>query len=114
LERKNKMVQRTANTVTNRDLYDAINGLRSEFGGAIQRLDDKFTTLEAGRLTRAEGNINDLRVEVQKMINSVDGKIDGVRQSGATLNAKAVIVGSIILVILTGLAESVFTKVVLK
>lgn len=48
--------------VTNRDLYESINSLRSEFGGAIQRLDDKFMTMEAGRLARAEVAINKLEV----------------------------------------------------
>lgn len=49
-------------SVTNRDLYDAINGLRVEVTGQVQRLDDKFSQLEAGRLTRAEQAIGSLQV----------------------------------------------------
>lgn len=58
-----------SDVVTNRDLYEAMKDLRGEmFSGrqetqaAIQRLDDKFMTMEAGRLTRAEGSINKLEL----------------------------------------------------
>lgn len=51
-----------SDNVTNRDLYNAIRDLRSEFTGSIQRLDDKFMQMEAGRLTRAENAINKLEV----------------------------------------------------
>ena len=98
----------SGNGVTNRDLYDAVNGLRTELGGAVQRLDDKFTSLEAGRLTRAEGNISDLRIEIQKMLNSVDAKIDSVKQAGGTLSTKFTIIwslaGAIIVAVVTAAA----------
>lgn len=87
--------------VTNRDLYEAIGELRGEFTGAIQRLDDKFMALEAGRLTRLESRIRDFEVsQAQK-----DGKIN---QTQAVLSTKVLIIFGIANIILIGLTEAIF------
>jgi hypothetical protein len=107
--------------ITNADIYDRLDRLRIE---VTKRIDDtskehkselgdlrrQFETLEAGRLTRAEGNINSLGLDLQKAINTINSKIDGVSASGGTLSAKATIVGSIILVILTAFASALFYR----
>lgn len=61
-------------SITNEKVYDLVNSLRLEIkqdilnmGVALTeshgRLEKKFDELEAGRLTRAEGNINRLQVQ---------------------------------------------------
>lgn len=93
----------TNGQVSNRDLYDAVNGVRSELGGAIQRLDDKFTTLEAGRLTRAEANINDLRIELLKAT-------DALKQNQATISLKFVAIQTIGYILLFVILQAVTNK----
>lgn len=111
--------------VTNQDIYDRLDRLRIE---VTKRIDDtskdhkseladlrrQFETLEAGRLTRAEGNISELRLEIQKMINTIDTKIDAVKQSGGTLSAKFAIIGSITLIILSGFSAALFYRWIVK
>lgn len=59
--------------ISNGDLYDQLtrmrvelsaqaNQNRAELKGDVLRLESKFDTLEAGRLTRAESNISSLQV----------------------------------------------------
>lgn len=50
--------------ITNDRLYDALNDMRLELKQDIGDLRRQFETLEAGRLTRAEGHIQDLRIEL--------------------------------------------------
>lgn len=75
--------------VSNENLFDRMESMRLELKQDIiaavasvaqnqGRLEAKFDTLEAGRLTRAEANITDLRVLLQKFEGKVDtseGKI---------------------------------------
>ena len=98
--------------VTNDKIYDLINSTRLELKGDIGNLQQQFTTLEAGRLTRAEGNINALGLDLQKAINTLNQKVDGVKTSGSVLNTKAAIIGSIFLVIFTAFASAMFYKLI--
>lgn len=41
-------------TVTNKELYDAVDGMRKELKVDILRVETKFDTMEAGRLSRLE------------------------------------------------------------
>ena len=111
--------------ITNADIYDRLDRLRVE---VTRRIDDtsrehkselgdlrrQFETLEAGRLTRAEANIQDIRIDIQKMVNSIDSKIDTVKQAGGILSGKATIIGTIIVIILSGLSAAVFYRLVVK
>lgn len=92
-----------AENVTNRDLYDALENQRKEFLGAVQRLDDKFMQLEAGRLTRAEGNITDLRVDIQKLLTQINASIDKTKVSQAAWSGKLVILGVLGMAILAAI-----------
>lgn len=99
-------------SITNDKLYDAINSTRLELKGDIRDLRSQFDNLEAGRLTRAEGNINDLRVELQKAINTFTGSLDAVRQSGSVFSAKIAVVGALVTILLSGLSAAVFYKLI--
>lgn len=100
--------------VSNDKIYDLINNTRLELKGDIGSLRNQFDNLEAGRLTRAEGNINELRVELQKAINTINNSIDSVKQAGGTLSAKAAIIGSITIIILTGASAAIFYRLVVQ
>lgn len=104
----------TVRPITNDKLYDAINSTRLELKGDITDLRRQFDSLEAGRLTRAEGNINELRVELQKAINTINNSIDTVKQQGGNLSAKAAIIGTIIVIIFTGFVSALFYKLIVK
>lgn len=104
----------TPKSITNDRLYEAINSTRLELKGDIKDLRGQFDNLEAGRLTRAEGNINDLRVELQKAINSINTSIDSVRQSGSNLSAKMVVIGALATVLLSGLSAAIFYAWIVK
>lgn len=86
-------------SITNDKLYELVNStrleLKSDIVNAVStvsqnqgRLEKKFDDLEAGRLTRAEGNITDLRVKLQ----SFEGKT-GVKE--ATISTRIAIIWSI-------------------
>lgn len=49
--------------ISNDKLYDLVDRTRLELKGDIIRLETKFDTLEAGRLTRAEADISKLQVK---------------------------------------------------
>ena len=49
--------------VSNDKIYDLVNSARLEIKGDVLRLEAKFDALEAGRLTRAEGDISRLQVK---------------------------------------------------
>jgi hypothetical protein len=100
--------------ITNDRLYEAINSTRLELKGDITDLRRQFDTLEAGRLTRAEGNISELRVELQKAINGFNAGIDSVKQTGSTLNGKIVVVGSLLTILLSGLSAALFYRWIVK
>lgn len=96
--------------ITNDKLYDALTGMRLELKSDITRLESKFDTLEAGRLTRAEGHINDLRLELQKAITTFTTDNDANKVVQASLSTKFVIIGAIGSAILLGVAQALFTK----
>ncbi len=48
--------------VSNQNIYELIDRSRLELKGDLLRLENKFDSLEAGRLTRAEGAISKLEV----------------------------------------------------
>lgn len=110
--------------VTNQDIYDRLDRLRLEVTKRIEdtsreqknELTDlrrQFENLETGRLTRAESNLNILGLDLQKAITTLNGKIDGVSATGGSLSARATVVGSIILVILTGFASAFFYRILI-
>lgn len=101
-------------SITNDKLYDAINSTRLELKGDIRDLRGQFDTLEAGRLTRAEGNINDLRVELQKAINSINSSIDSVKESGSNYNGKIAVVGALVTILLSGLSAAIFYRLIVQ
>jgi hypothetical protein len=100
--------------ITNDRLYEAINSTRLELKGDITDLRRQFETLEAGRLTRAEGNINQLGLDLQKTVNNLNASIEDVKQQGGNLSAKAAIIGTIIVIILTGFSAALFYKLIVK
>jgi hypothetical protein len=51
-----------ANGVSNKDLYDSLDRVRIELKTDIVRLEAKFDSLEAGRLTRLESQVNKQQV----------------------------------------------------
>jgi uncharacterized protein with von Willebrand factor type A (vWA) domain len=104
----------TPKTITNDKLYDAINSTRLELKGDIRDLRSQFDNLEAGRLTRAEGNINDLRVELQKAINTFNTSIDTVRTSGSVFNGKIAVVGALATILLSGLSAAIFYRLIVQ
>lgn len=101
---------------TNAGLYDRLDSLRLEVKQDIAvavntvalsqgRLEKKFDDLEAGRLTRAEGNINDLRIEVLKAH-------DKLSQNQAVISTKMMVLWMIASTLtMTGISV-VVTKVV--
>lgn len=100
--------------ITNDKLYDAINSTRLELKGDIKDLRGQFDNLEAGRLTRAEGNINDLRVELQKAINAFNTSIDSVRTTGSVFNGKIAVIGGLATVLLSGLSAAIFYRLIVR
>lgn len=99
------MTNRPNNSVSNRDLYEAIGDLRKEFGGAITRLDDKFMQLEAGRLTALEKRMNDFVIQQAQR----DAKY---QEAQATLSTKFVLAGVIFLVVMTAIVDAVARKLI--
>jgi hypothetical protein len=92
---------------SNGNIYELINEVRLEIKSDIAamhtslannqgRLEKQFQELEAGRLTRAEGNINDIRV------------------NQATATTKLAILGFIAASIVGSIISVVITKLVVK
>lgn len=54
----------SSNTVTIRELYTLIDSVKKDITITIQRLENKFDTMEAGRLTRLEREHADLKAEL--------------------------------------------------
>lgn len=98
--------------ITNANLYDSLNTMRLELKGDIRDLRNQFDTLEAGRLTRAEGNISDLRLELQKAVNLINTTSLKDKEATSSLNAKFVILGVIGTAILYGLAQAIFERLI--
>lgn len=46
--------------VTVRELYTLIDSVKKDVMGTVLRLENKFDTMEAGRLTRLEGRVSEL------------------------------------------------------
>ena len=112
------MAGRTSANGTNAQLNNLRLEIKSDINSAIGavsasqlRLEKKFDDLEAGRLTRAEGNISDLRIEIQKVINQFNSKAAQEKEAVSTLSAKFVItysiIGSIFVAVITALAYRV-------
>ncbi len=81
---------------SNSAIYDRLDSLRLEVKQDISvavntvaqsqgRLEKKFDDLEAGRLTRAEGNIQDLRVQILQ-------QTDNLKTNQAVIGSKIVII----------------------
>jgi hypothetical protein len=104
----------TPKEISNDKIYEAINSTRLELKGDIRDLRGQFDNLEAGRLTRAEGNINELRVELQKAINTINASIDTVKQTGSILSGKTAIVGALLMIVLSGLSAAVFYRFIVQ
>lgn len=84
---------------SNSDLRDRMDALRLEIKADINaaitavannqgRLEKKFDDLEAGRLTRAEANIQDLKIELLKTT-------DTLRTNQAVISTKVVVLWAI-------------------
>lgn len=74
--------------ITNDKIYDLVNSARLELKGDIRDLRNQFDTLEAGRLTRLEGKMNDFEVSQVKR----DGTLS---QTQAIMSTKFLIIWSI-------------------
>lgn len=99
----------TKRDITNANLFDRLDALRLEVKQDIStavntvalsqgRLEEKFDKLEAGRLTRAEGHINDLRIDLIEAQNKLS-------QNQAVMSTKLVVlwaIGSGVLSIIGG------------
>lgn len=105
-----------AKNYTNSDLYDRLDSLRLEVKQDIStavntvamsqgRLEKKFDDLEAGRLTRAEGNINDLRLEVERATNKLG-------QNQAVMSTKIIVIWAIGSALISIITTAVITSVV--
>ncbi len=110
-------------SVTNLDIWDRLERLRIELARQIADtsrdhkaeladLRRQFETLEAGRLTRAEGNIQELRLEVQKVINRFNSALDGSKQVEGTLNLKVAAIYSVIIIIVTAFISALALKAI--
>lgn len=105
--------------VTNAGLYDRLDSLRLEFKQDINvavntvaisqgRLEKKFDDLEAGRLTRAEGYINDLRLQIQNLSNKQTASDRQNQSAEKALSGKFLALGTIALLILSSLSSAFF------
>jgi len=98
----------SSENITNSKIYDLLNAMRLELKGDIRDLRNQFDTLEAGRLTRAEANISDLRIDLQKAINQFNAGLSGdaLRSSKISTTQALVtgILGAIGVALLTALA----------
>lgn len=95
---------------TRLELKADINAARAELLTNTNDLRRQFETLEAGRLTRAEGNINTLGLDLQKAVNQLSTKIDNVKTSGKVLSTKAAVIGGIIVLIITPFLAALFYR----
>lgn len=97
---------------TNAGIYDKLESLRLEVKQDIVtavnsvaisqgRLEKKFDDLEAGRLTRAEGNINDLRLGIQRLT-------DNTSTAERSLSGRFLALGAIGMVILSTFLSALF------
>lgn len=77
--------------------------MRLELKGDIGDLRRQFETLEAGRLTRAEAHINDLRVQLLEQGTKL-------RENQAILSTKVLVLWAIANVMLIAVGEVVIGK----
>ncbi len=92
-------------SVTNRDLYDAVNSARLELKADVADLRRQFETLEAGRLTRLEAKMNDFEIAQTKRDSSID-------RNQAVLSTKFIIISGIGVVLLTAIANAIFLRLI--
>ena len=89
--------------VTNDKIYDLLNAMRLELKGDIRDLRQQFDTLEAGRLTRLEGQVRDIQIQDVKD----QAKL---REGQAVISTKVVILFTIGYTILTAILTGIFTR----
>lgn len=92
-------------SITNDKLYDSLNSMRLELKGDIRDLRNQFDTLEAGRLTRLESKMADFEVGQARRDSQM-------KENQATLSTKFVVLGTIGLAILYGLANALALKLI--
>lgn len=102
VEKENNKVP--SKPITNDRIYELVNSVRLELKGDIRDLRDQFDILEAGRLTRLEGKMNEFEVSQVK-------KDATLSQNQAVLSTKFVIIGFIAVTLITGLASAFWAKV---
>lgn len=102
--------------ISNADIYDRLERLRIE---VTKRIDDtsrehkielgdlrrQFETLEAGRLTRLEGKMTDFEISQVKRDSLIS-------TNQAVLSTKVMVIITIAIFVLTGLAQAFWTKVI--
>jgi hypothetical protein len=101
---------------SNAGIYDRLDSLRLEVKQDISvavntvamsqgRLEKKFDELEAGRLTRAEANIQDLRISLLK-------SSDSQKTSQAVLSTKFVLLWGILMLALSVLGGALAARII--
>lgn len=66
------------NGISASKVYDLIDDMRKELSAQIQRVESKFDTLEAGRLTRLERDFSVLSADMQPIKKLIYGLIGTV------------------------------------
>lgn len=94
-----------AGSVTNDKIYELVNSARLELKSDIGDLRRQFETLEAGRLTRLEAQMNQFEISQVK-------KDSTMQQNQAVLSNKVLILWGIANIILIGLTEALLKKYV--
>lgn len=90
--------------ISNDKIYELLNAMRLELKGDIGDLRRQFETLEAGRLTRLEGKVQDMQVaDIRQQAT--------LREGQAVISTKVLILFTIGYIILTGILTAVFTRV---
>lgn len=89
--------------VSNDKIYDLLNSMRLELKGDIGELRRQFETLEAGRLTRLEGKVQDMQVADIKTQSKLS-------ENQAVISTKVVIMFAIGDILFTALLTGLFTR----
>ena len=89
--------------VSNDKIYDLLNSMRLELKGDIGELRRQFETLEAGRLTRLEGKVQDMQVADIKTQSRLS-------ENQAVISTKVVIMFAIGDILFTALLTGLFTR----
>lgn len=89
--------------ISNGKIYDLINAMRLELKGDIRDLTLQFQTLEAGRLTRLEGKVQDMQVADVKTQSKLS-------ENQAVISTKMIIVFAVGDILFTALLTGLFTR----